>query len=544
MKELFKGLSGIALVGSVLFAFSSCGNSGQNIIEGVEYYPVKIEAKGKWGMVSPSGKMLFEDEFDKQPSPVFDGLFTVEEKGEISIYKASEKPELIIDELTCVGFLSEGVIPTTTQNSRITMINRKGENKFTLMPHNGKEIVSCDPMYSNGLLRVMDEDRKYGYADNSGKIVISPKYYWSSTFAEGVALAEIEIDGEKQSIIIDKKGEQIAKLKGDIYPKSDEFKNGLLIAKRNDMWGFVDTKGEFMKVTGKANKIGEYNKEVFTYMDKNGKWGVMTFDDTQLIRCKYNTIEILSSGNFLVTSDGKTYVINKDDEKILDFEDYRNVSTLSGAFNYVAREGGNYYLFLGEDGKPIGKQEYATVGAINWTNKTIVNNTINSDFFDVEGVSQLISESITEKGIGNNEIGSPMSKYIKNPYDYSYYSVSITDTTYRKEGYRYSITLKVQSNNSVVQYGTNPVYGYTDYSVKEINPSAVVDKIVLTANVKNDTQEDVKNKVINSLTEKGFVKTSENKLSKGEIEIYINTYRGTVGLTLTQKQPKLQENDF
>ena len=543
MNKLFKALSGIALVGSVLFTFSSCGNSGQNIIDGVEYYPVKIETKGKWGMVSPSGKMLFEDEFDKQPSPVFDGLFTVEEKGGISIYKASEKPELIIDELTRVGFLSEGVIPITTQNSRITMINCKGENKFTLMPHNGKEIISCDPMYSNGLLRIIDEDRKHGYADNSGKIVISPKYYWSSPFAEGLALATIEKDGKNESVIINKQGEQIAKLKGDIEPKSEEFKNGLLIAKRNDMWGFVDTKGEFNKVTGKANKIGEYNNEVFTYMDNDGKWGVMTFNDTQLIRCKYNTIKILSSGDFLVTSDGKTYVINKEDEKILDFEDYSNVSPLSGAFNYVAKEGGNYYIFLGKDGKPINKQEYATVGAIDWTNKTIVNNTIYSDFFDVEGVSQLISESITEKGIGDNVIGSPMSKYIKNPGDYSPYSYSITDTTYRKEGYRYSIVVDVKSDNPVVQYGTNPEYGYTDYNVKEINPSAVVDKIMLTANVKNGTSEDIKNKVINSLTQKGFVKTSENYLTKGEIEIYINTYSDTVRLSLTRKQSKLPEND-
>ena len=58
-----------------------------------------------------------------------------------------------------------------------------------------------------------------------------------------------------------------------------------------------------------------------------------------------------------------------------------------------------------------------------------------------------------------------------------------------------------------------------------------------------DGINDIKNKVINSLTQKGFVKTSENYLTKGEIEIYINTYSDTVRLSLTRKQSKLPEND-
>lgn len=538
MKTYFKFLAGFAFAGSMLLTFPSCGNSNQNIVDGVEYYPVKLEENGRWGMVSPSGEMLFEDEFENMPSPVFDGLFFVKEGEAISIYNASKKPELIIGELENAGILSEGVIPTTTQNSRITMINRDGKNKFTLMPHNGKEIIECDAMYFDGLLRIKDEDGKWGYADNSGKIVISPKFIECTPFSEGFALAVIEKDGKYEGVIIDKKGEQIAKLKEDIELANNAvlgFKNGLLIAKRNDNYGFINTKGEFKKVSGKVDKIGEYNEELYTYMNSDGKWGVLTLDnDEQKIRCKYNSIKILSSGDFLVEVDGKTSVINKDDEKILDFDGYSNVYALSGAFNFAAKEGGNYYLFLDQDGKPVNKNEYAKIGAMHMSNDIFKK--IDSDFFDVDGVSQLISESITEKGIGNNTIGTSMSKYIKNPNDYSsIYLYSITDTTSNKKGYKYSLNVDVCSNTTILQYGKNPEYGYTDYNIKEINPSAVVDKIELTAYVKYGSSEDIKEKVINSLTQKGFEKTSENLLTKGKTEIYIDANNSSkVRITLTQ----------
>lgn len=539
MRKCFKCLIGFAFTGSLFLTFTSCGNSEQNITEGVEYYPVKLEDSGKWGMVSPSGEMLFEEEFESQPTPVFDGLFVVEEGRSISIYTASKKPELVIDGLEEAGFLSDGVIPTTTKNSRITMIDRYGKNKFTLMPHNGKEIVLCDAMYFDGLLRIKDEDDKWGYADNLGKIVISPKYAGCTPFSEGFALALIENGGKYETVIIDKKGEQIAKLKDDIeFTKSSEygFKNGLLIAKRNDNFGFINTKGEFKKVSGKVDGISEYNEELFTFKDKDGKWGVMAFDETQLIRCKYSSIKILSSGDFLVTNEGKTYVINKADEKIVDLDDYTCVYALSGAFNFAAKEGGNYYLFLNQDGKPINKSEYAKIGSIHLSK--VMEEKISSDFFDIEGVSQLISESINEKGIGNNTIGTPMSKYVKNPNDYSsVYVYSVTDSTSSKEGWRYSIKVDVSSDSPILQYGKNPEYGYTDYGIKEINPSAIVNNIELTAQVKDGTSKEITEKVIDSLTQKGFEKTSEDTLTKGNTEIYINAsndYRIRIKMRLTE----------
>ncbi|MBQ9076745.1 MAG: WG repeat-containing protein [Muribaculaceae bacterium] len=528
-----KLLTGLAF-GGMLLMYVSCGNSEQNVAEGIEYYPVKLGENGRWGMVSPSGEMLFEDEFENEPTPVLDGLFFVEEGGSQSIYKASKKPELVIGELTQHGLLSEGVIPTTTENSRITMIDRNGKVKFTLMPHNGKEIVGCDGMFFDGLLRIQDEDGKWGYADSDGKIIISPKYRGCTPFSEDFALAAIEKNDENKLIIIDKKGNEVTTLKDDIElgrTTGTGFKHGLLIAKRNDACGFIDTKGEFKKVSGKVHSIGDYNEDLFTYMDKDGKWGVMTFDDNQLIRCKYNRIKILSSGDFLVDVDGEVSVINKADEKILDLHDYTNVLALSGAFNFVAKEGGNYYLFLDKDGKPVNKNEYAKVGGLYFSKDNILEDQIRSDYFDVEGVSQLIAESISEKGIGNNTIGSPMSKYIKNPNDFSsIYISSVEDSTSAKKGYRYSISVNVYGNESALQYGKDPQYGYTDYSKKEINPSAVVERIELTASVKDVSS--VKEKVIASLVQKGFEKTSDNELTKGKTVVSIYDSYGDIKIRL------------
>ena len=193
-------------------------------------------------------------------------------------------------------------------------------------------------------------------------------------------------------------------------------------------------------------------------------------------------------------------------------------------------------MFLNQDGKPINKSEYAKIGSIHLSK--VMEEKISSDFFDIEGVSQLISESINEKGIGNNTIGTPMSKYVKNPNDYSsVYVYSVTDSTSSKEGWRYSIKVDVSSDSPILQYGKNPEYGYTDYGIKEINPSAIVNNIELTAQVKDGTSKEITEKVIDSLTQKGFEKTSEDTLTKGNTEIYINAsndYRIRIKMRLTE----------
>ena len=129
--------------------FSSCSSSDLE----VEYLPFKKDKDDKWGLINAEGEILYEDEFENCPSPVLNGYFYAESKnGSVSVYEATEgSPTEIIDGLYAAGYMSEGLIPVTKKNSRISFINNKGENQFTLEPIKGDEIEMVSSFFSDGL---------------------------------------------------------------------------------------------------------------------------------------------------------------------------------------------------------------------------------------------------------------------------------------------------------------------------------------------------------------------------------------------------------
>ena len=145
--------------------FSSCSSSDLE----VQYLPFKKDKDDNWGLINAKGKILYEDEFENCPSAVVNGYFSVEgKKGTYTVYKATEgSPTEIIDGLVSVGCMSEGLIPVTKKNCRISYINEKGEEQFTLDPIKGNEITEVTSFFSDGLalfqIKQVDDSSGYDY---------------------------------------------------------------------------------------------------------------------------------------------------------------------------------------------------------------------------------------------------------------------------------------------------------------------------------------------------------------------------------------------
>ena len=58
---------------------SAC-SSGNRIEEKIEALAFKSDKNDKWGLISTDGKILFEDEFERTPSMVFNGRYFVTNK--------------------------------------------------------------------------------------------------------------------------------------------------------------------------------------------------------------------------------------------------------------------------------------------------------------------------------------------------------------------------------------------------------------------------------------------------------------------------------
>lgn len=443
-------MSKIRLIFACLSALLLCScvtNEGGK--DDIGYFPVQLEEDGRWSMIGPDGKILFKDEFKEAPTAVVNGVFVVREGETYSVYRASEKPELIVEGLKSAGAMSDGLIPTVKKDGRITLIDKDGKKKFLLESYDGKEVIECHNLYSEGLLGVKTGNGKWGYVDTKGEMVISPKYDYANPFNGDYAIvSNNKNDSDNSSqYIINKKGEIVLDI-NERYGYITEIKDGLMSVRDSakEKNGFLNVKGEFISVPSKVNIICDFNKDVFVFCNKEWKYGVISLDEnyTQLIRPKYDNITIISSNEFLVRSEDKFYVVNNEDQKIIDLSDYEDVmpSPISTTQCYIAKEG-NVWVLLDKEGKQIGNSEFYFYVSQNVIDYEGYDN-IYSDYFDAQGVTNAI-EDYLEECMATYVIGESMSKYVTNPEECNLNTESYSVPNFDKKGSGINLTLRSNS---------------------------------------------------------------------------------------------------
>jgi hypothetical protein len=340
---------------------SSCNNNSAslNVLEDVNYLAVtnstyedffKDKSEYRFSCVDSKGNIKYEDWFKVNgdgdepenpfkikvdgdylgiPSNFVNGYFTLGYRRHYylehhhPLFKASKQPKIVkgCEDLYSVGCMNDGVIPVTKQGERISVIDGTGKTLFTLDPIDGKEIISCDIAFYDGLLRIKNEEGKYGFVDKKGNVVISPQYYTAFPFSEGKALVMVNVEGwiEKRCwakySVIDTRGNVISNWEGTIttndlsgrilkYEEIEEnrgkFHDGMLLVENsNGRFLFIDAKGNTKYLTpAEVVSVAEYNSKCFVcYFNRN--WGVMDFNDKIIIPAQYDGIAILKNGNFL-----------------------------------------------------------------------------------------------------------------------------------------------------------------------------------------------------------------------------------------------------
>ena len=338
---------------SFIALFTACsGGSSTKSGLSVDYMPFTKDEDGAIGMLDKDLKPLFAEEFEGEVSPVIDGVFWVrEEGGNYSLYKAEKKPTVIkgCEDLVGVGIMSEGIIPIVKKGSRITYIDKNGKEKFTLMPHKGKEIVSVAPFFKGGKAWIVVEEKKeriehtwngreyrydyterlYGVINKDGKVIVEPIYDEVSIY-EDFILAQKgspykNAEEGYSTILLDNNGKKVKEFKNKLTS------NVCLIA----------NKGQFVLSSNNSvhlyNKSGEELKKFFNDKEEPGiiwgdycvyrdeqkdKCGIKNFKDNKIIiRPKYEMICPVDENTFLVMRDEDDWkLIDKEDKEIKSFE--------------------------------------------------------------------------------------------------------------------------------------------------------------------------------------------------------------------------------
>ncbi|MBD5326660.1 MAG: WG repeat-containing protein [Bacteroides sp.] len=458
MKHIFTFIAFLMM----LTLFTGCSSSGSEETE-IDYIAVKIDNNGNWSFLAPNGTLKYENEFKNEPTSIHEGYFSVYEGEGYTLYKADKKPVAIAncENLKDVGYISDGLIPVVRKNSRITIVDENGKDKFTLDPINGKEIIASSPGYVNGLLGITTEENLYGIIDTKGEVVIKPEYDGAiyTSLSEGLII----VIKDNNISVIDEKGNLKFKIK-DGWEVKSAFINGTLIAiDTNDHWGFFNTKGEFTKCPSKVKEITDFNDKFYVFSNGDN-YGVMSRkDDEVIIRPKYDAIKIYH--NQFICGNGDDYeILNTSGEKILELDDYRYIIPVAG-FGLIARDK-NTYTYLDDKGKTRKDCEF------NDLNFNVDRGQLYSDYFSVESMAQVVTAKLTTEAYGNVKPGMSPRAFLSDPKDYQYdNTVKLSDLS--GSGYRFEYTTKVEFNGYIAgynyDYGYNRNYYWNDVHVRGLD---------------------------------------------------------------------------
>lgn len=525
-------------VAAMMCGMASCGSGSDEKLK-LDYIPVQAREDAKWGFVGPDGKMLYEDEFKKTPSPVINGVFTVEEDGGISVYEATDKkPTLIkgLEELVDAGVMNDGVIPIVRKNERIKLVDKSGKEKLVLDPIDGNEIIRVSSCSENGLLKFVLANDHTGVMNTSGKVLIEPKYLAITYLYEDRYLA-LQY-GEPDSLgvkpvnyyLLDEKGKEIVKFK-DVMAPTTRFVDGKCLVMKSDdeIPGYINKSGEFTKLPAKIVKMdGYFDGKLFGFETEEGNCGIMNIDGEIVIRPKYRAIAPIPDGKYIVKNDNNQwFILNKDGEKetVLDYMEVMiplSVQGYGGEFEMIGAEKKHRIDLYDYAGKAISQESFYNINLE-------IRSFVSSDYFNPEEIGRQLVSFIDADGVNGVKFDTPVSDILpKDAQARSFsdkYEYGFTDIP---KGYNWTLAITGFTDKPIASpiYTTRTeTYWFSTYTRQvldgyKFNEDVNVKSFAISARSSRDFLEGALKAVSDALKEKGFKEHPAPEESVGDVSIF------------------------
>lgn len=229
------------------YSYGFVNESGEEFIKGIfdevnEFYwgLARVKSKEKYGFVDMSGNIVIPIQFEQASN--FNNGVSIVQKTE-QIYVPQEEYKYILSSI-------KGSI---ISKSSYMLINKKGENITNFL----FEDISDSKV---GIFKVQ-LNRKYGYIDNKGKIIISIIYDYISDFVDGLSICTlIDAEGSWKKGFIDINNKIRIPI---IYDEVESFKDGVATVKKiyreNNVRKYEESK---INIKGKTLETKEYFEEV------------------------------------------------------------------------------------------------------------------------------------------------------------------------------------------------------------------------------------------------------------------------------------------
>ena len=306
--------------------------------------------KGKWGYINSKGKWVIpadytaaasfseglaavgkgkEGGFINQKNKVMiafrKGYFNSFSNGRAVYFKPSNKPNASPYETT-YGFVDKNgkmvIAPTRNINPNVSYTFSEGYCKVMgqqsmFINKMGKPMkmtpVSDAQDFSGGLAAVQSASGpKWGFMDQKGKIVISPRFYEVSYggFQKGLCAVALQYD---KWVYIDRTGKPQF---GQTFKGAEAFSDGLAAVAKDDVngqkrFGFIDQTGKM--VISPQLKPNTYKacSDGMIAFKKGSKWGFMNRKGQVVIQPQFEQVGNFVAGKCVVKYSGQWGVIQK-----------------------------------------------------------------------------------------------------------------------------------------------------------------------------------------------------------------------------------------
>lgn len=453
-----------------ILAISSCSDYSNDPSASISLVPVKVKGDDDYSFLNiKTGKIVFQEEFQTEPSVVNEGVFYTRNKDGNYEYHLiedldSDEPEKsVIDipgEFISGGLFSNGMAIVVEEGETIKAIDEKGETVFELNEPQHEGIVKVSTVCVNNRIKFADAAGRIGFLNNNGEVVIKAQFSAVQNFKNGVARAyRKKADGSNEYIIIDKNGAVETTIEEGIQ-FGERIGSSFLAMISEDRYGLVDDNNEVqVKFDKKIDDVSVLGENI--RYQRNGKYGLMDNNGKVLIRHRYDELSKLDvDGNLLVAVKKDEHIIlNTDGDEI--FKDDGEAYGI-GNGNYLVRDGKNISI-RDKEGKELNEDDIRRMGKsiITYliTNRWQATTTIKSDYYNSAAILDLF-KTINNSGTLNNfSVGQSITKV------YPKYLKISQDNGDKTEGDK--STSEVSDDSYVYDGGQNSYATYWGFSFNQ-----------------------------------------------------------------------------
>jgi hypothetical protein len=254
-------------------------------------------------------------------------------------------------------------------------------------------LVLCGFAVNAQTLTSFEKKGKYGFMDETEKVIIEAKYKNVMEFSEGLAAVQVK---DKWGFI-DKTGQMVI---APEYYEVKSFSDGLAVAKRGvlERYGYINTKGE-EALPFDFGSPGSFYKGFATdpaMVEYKMKYGFIDKEGNQVVKPTYE--QVTQEGEFWkVVLDGKTGFLDSalnvavpiEYDVTYSFSEGLIAVNIGGKFNEYYRIEGGKWGFADKQGKLVAPVIYDSVESFNREGKAKVK--LNGEEFFINKLGEKIN---------------------------------------------------------------------------------------------------------------------------------------------------------